>query len=188
MTFTFLVQYRSKFCRSRCRSSTSCRSKLLSCVQVNFHRLTRGTTLAKTAKTPADGQWQRVVLVDGDHFSATRHADTSHQCGLPSRAADAQVMFHVPFAGRGSRRSNSRTVSMVGQCLRIRRPSCATLTDTSGVTTLYSTSPSRLKNATREKSKSKLVRSERALSPGTGTDQERIRNPNIKSNKKLCWQ
>lgn len=123
--------------------------------------LTWGATLTRTANRPAVGHRHRVTLEAGDHSSANRHACTSHWCSRPANlAAVAHVTFHVPLTGRGgSVRSNSSSVITVGQCLRNRRPSCATVTDTTGVITLYSTSlsPSLLRTTTREKLEKKCT-------------------------------
>lgn len=103
--------------------------------------LTWGTTRARTANKPAVGHRHRVMLDDGDQSPTTWHVDMSHwRTTLASRDAVTHVTFHVPFTGRGSFRSNCRSVSMAGQCLRIWRPSSATLTATTGVITVYSTS------------------------------------------------
>jgi len=106
--------------------------------------LTGGITLASTVNRPADGQWQRVTLDNGDQTLTTRQDDMSHWWSA-SLAMVTHVTFHVPFTSHGNVRSNSNSVTMVGQCFRIRWPSCAKLTDTIGVITLYSISPSLLK-------------------------------------------
>lgn len=110
--------------------------------------LTSGTTLASTVNRPADGQWQRVTLGNGDQTLITRQDDMSHWWSA-SLAIVTHVTFHVPFTSHGNVRSNSNSITMVGQCLRIRWPSCAMLTDTIGVITLYSISSSLLKTNTR---------------------------------------